>query len=185
MSSSFRWIKLNSSLNNSRTFSAQLRVTLSVDYLDVAKVRCGEIQAECGAAAYDYIQRAISAAMTGKTQAIVTAPIHKAALQLAGVPFHGHTEMLAAQTNTEDYCMMLTSPEISVCLVTTHLAISKVPASISEERIFKVIELAAEAMERMSEARGRRSEIRGQGSGRMNFNSCFESALAYGQGKKA
>ena len=118
--------------------------------LDSTKVSCGKIQAACGAAAYDYIQLAISAAMTGKTGAIVTAPIHKEALQLAGVPYHGHTEMLAVQTNTENYCMMLTSPEISVCLVTTHLAISKVPTGITEDRIFKVIELAAEAMQRLA-----------------------------------
>ncbi len=132
--------------------------------LDSANVRCGEIQAKCGAAAYDYIQRAIDAAMTGKTSAIVTAPIHKEALKLAKIPFHGHTEILAAQTHTQDYCMMLTSPEISVCLVTTHLAISEVPAAISEERIYKVIELAAEAMEQISEVRGRKSEVGSQGS---------------------
>lgn len=118
--------------------------------LDSAKICCGKIQAECGSAAYDYISRGISAALSGKISAIVTAPIHKEALQLAGVPFHGHTEMLASQTGTKDYCMMLTSKAISVCLVTTHLAINAVPQEINEERILKVIELAAEAMMHMN-----------------------------------
>ncbi len=137
---------------------AEDTLVIDCEGLDSAKVSCGEIQAECGAAAYDYIQRAINAAMNGKTGAVVTAPIHKEALQLAGIPFHGHTEMLAAQTNTKDYCMMLTSPEISVCLVTTHLALSKVPANITEDRIFKVIELAAEAIAKKSDVNGRQSK---------------------------
>jgi 4-hydroxythreonine-4-phosphate dehydrogenase len=114
--------------------------------LDSDAVVCGEVQAACGAAAYDYIKRAISAAVDGKTAAVVTAPIHKEALKLAGVPFHGHTEMLAEQTGTHDYCMMMASDEINVCLVTTHTALANVSHEISEERILKVIELADKAM---------------------------------------
>jgi 4-hydroxythreonine-4-phosphate dehydrogenase len=119
--------------------------------LDSAAVVCGEVQGACGAAAYDYIKRAISAAVSGKTAAVVTAPIHKEALKLAGVPFHGHTEMLAEHTGTCDYCMMMASDEINVCLVTTHTALSNVVHEITEERILKVIDLADGAMR----ARGR------------------------------
>jgi 4-hydroxythreonine-4-phosphate dehydrogenase len=114
--------------------------------LDSESVVCGEVQAECGAAAYEYIQRAIEAAQSAKTCAVVTGPIHKEALQLAGVPFHGHTEMLAALTDTSDYCMMMASEEINVCLVTTHAAISEVSGQITEDRILRVIELASAAV---------------------------------------
>jgi len=136
--------------NSTKNWKGDKALVVDCGGLDSQKVACGKIQAECGTAAYDYIQRAINAAMIGKTCAVVTAPIHKEALQLAGVPFHGHTEMLAAHTGTKDYCMMLTSAEISVCLVTTHLALAKVPAEITKERIFKVIELASLAMKQLS-----------------------------------
>ncbi len=119
--------------------------------LDSNTVVCGEVQAACGAAAYDYIKSAIYAAVDGKTAAVVTAPIHKEALKLAGVPFHGHTEMFAEHTGTRDYCMMMASDEINVCLVTTHTALKDVPHEITEDRILKVIELADAAMH----ARGR------------------------------
>ena len=85
--------------------------------------------------------------------AIVTAPLHKEALRDAGVPFPGHTEMLAEHTSTRDYCMMLTSAEISVCLVTTHVALSVVPNALSTSRIVKVIELADAAMARLGRGR--------------------------------
>ena len=111
-----------------------------------ARQNQGEVQAECGAAAYEYIKRAVEAAQSEKTCAVVTGPIHKEALQLAGVPFHGHTEMLAALTNTTDYCMMMASQEINVCLVTTHAALSDVPGQIREDRILKVIEMASAAV---------------------------------------
>jgi 4-hydroxythreonine-4-phosphate dehydrogenase len=120
--------------------------------LDCAGVRCGEVQAECGAAAYDYIERAVKAARGGKTCAVVTAPIHKEALQLAGIPYPGHTEILAAHTATRDYCMMMASAEINVCLVTTHEALSAVPGLLTETRIDRVIELTAAAMRRMGVA---------------------------------
>jgi 4-phospho-D-threonate 3-dehydrogenase / 4-phospho-D-erythronate 3-dehydrogenase len=124
-------------------------VVLDCAGLDSATVRPGEVQRECGAAAYDYIRRAIGAARDGMTSAVVTAPVHKEALGLADIPYPGHTEMLAAHTATRDYCMMMASDEINVCLVTTHVALSAVPAGITENRIVKVIELAASAMRRM------------------------------------
>jgi 4-hydroxythreonine-4-phosphate dehydrogenase len=116
--------------------------------LDSESVIPGRVQSECGAAAYDYIECAIKAARGGKVTGIVTAPIHKESLQLSGVPYPGHTELLAAHTATRDYCMMMASESINVCLVTTHIALSEVPRSISVERIETVIGLAVSAMQR-------------------------------------
>ncbi len=116
--------------------------------LDSGRVEPGLVQRDCGAAAYNFIELAIKAARAGKTAGVVTAPIHKESLQLAGVPYPGHTELFAAHTATRDYCMMMASDSINVCLVTTHIALSEVPASLSVERIEKVIELAVAAMQR-------------------------------------
>ena len=123
--------------------------------VDADAVVPGTVQAACGRAAYVYVREAIDAALRKRTLAIVTAPLHKGALRLAGVGFPGHTELLAAHTHTSDYCMMLGSDAITVSLVTTHIALSNVPAGITQARILKVIELTDAAMRRRGRARPR------------------------------
>ena len=112
----------------------------------------GVVQAACGAAAFRYVQLAVQAAQQGWIRAVVTAPLHKEALQLAGVPYPGHTEMLAALTGTRRYCMMMAAPEINVCLATTHIALSQVAAELTTARIGEVIRLADAAMRRFGSA---------------------------------
>jgi len=116
--------------------------------LDAEALWPGKVQAACGAAAYRYVELAVRAALAGTVRAVVTAPLHKQALQLAGVPYPGHTEMLAALTGTGRYCMMMASAEINVCLVTTHCALSSIPGQVTTARVLEVIHLAAEAMRR-------------------------------------
>jgi len=122
-----------------------------LDYaaLDAGVIECGAVQEACGSAAYRYIEAAIAAAREGRIGAIVTCPIHKEALRLAGIAYPGHTEILAAHTATKEYCMMLASDEITVSLVTTHLALDRVGAAITSDRIGSVIRLTYEAMQRM------------------------------------
>ncbi len=108
----------------------------------------GRVQTVCGAAAARYIEMAVAAAGRGAIDAVVTAPVHKAALRLAGVPFPGHTEMLAALTGTERYCMMMAANAMNVCLVTTHIALAQVPVQLTTERILEVIRLADAAIRR-------------------------------------
>jgi 4-hydroxythreonine-4-phosphate dehydrogenase len=87
--------------------------------------------------------------MAGGVQAVVTGPIHKEALQLAGVRFPGHTEILAAMTGSRSVCMMMASREITVSLVTTHVNYEAVPEMLSRRRIVEVIRLTAEAVGRI------------------------------------
>ncbi len=120
-----------------------------------ADVVPGRIDAACGGAAFCYIDAAIQAALTRRVAALVTAPIHKQALALAGVPLPGHTEILAEKTGTENYCMMLTSDEITVSLVTTHVGICNVAGQINSPRILDVIRLSDRAMRRIRRRRPR------------------------------
>ena len=88
----------------------------TVDVLDVSSISpeeiCrGTIDARAGAAAVKAIKTAVHLAMHGELDAITTAPICKAAINRAGAPYSGHTEMLAAFTNTSDVVMMLCTPE--------------------------------------------------------------------------
>ncbi|WP_171173622.1 4-hydroxythreonine-4-phosphate dehydrogenase PdxA [Ruegeria sp. HKCCD8929] len=83
----------------------------------------GEISAECGKAAYDAIVRGIGHAIKGHVSGIVTAPIHKAALSLAGIRYPGHTEILAKLGGAERVAMMLGNDDIRTVLVTIHCSL--------------------------------------------------------------
>jgi len=109
----------------------------------------GQVSAACGRAGYLFIEQAITAALAGKIDGVVTAPIHKEALNLSGVQHPGHTEIFTALTGAKRSCMMLYSPALTVSMVTTHVGYYEVPAKITPERILNVIELTAEAMRRI------------------------------------
>lgn len=109
----------------------------------------GEISATCGKAGYIFIEQAIRAARDGKIAGVVTAPIHKEALRLAGIPHPGHTEIFTALTGAKRGCMMLHSDVLTVSMATTHIGYHEVPIRLSVTRILDVIELTAEAMRRM------------------------------------
>jgi 4-hydroxythreonine-4-phosphate dehydrogenase len=79
--------------------------------------------------------------------AIVTNPIHKESFNLAGYgqKYPGHTEMLAALTGTQRYCMMLATGNLRVCHVTTHVSLlDALTKHITPERVLEVIGLADE-----------------------------------------
>jgi 4-hydroxythreonine-4-phosphate dehydrogenase len=128
---------------------------VDVAAVDAARLVPGRVQAEAGRAAYAYIDAAIRAAMSGRVAGIATAPIHKQALHAAGIALPGHTEILAQQTGASRYCMMLTAPEITVSLVTTHLAMREVAGRITRSRVAEVLALTHDAMRRMRGAEPR------------------------------
>jgi len=122
---------------------------LDLKAIDAAAVEPGRVSAACGAAAYRYFTFAIDEALAGRVDAIATAPLHKEALHAAGIPFPGHTEILATRTNADRSCMMLTAPTITCSLVTVHVGYREVPALLTTDRILDTIELTAAAMLRM------------------------------------
>ena len=105
----------------------------------------GRPSAENGKACVDYIKKAVGLAMEKKVDGIVTAPISKEALRLAGFSWPGHTEMLAEFTRTKEYAMMLVGGPLRVILVTTHTALKNVPALVTKERVLGTILLARKA----------------------------------------
>ncbi|MEA3247519.1 MAG: 4-hydroxythreonine-4-phosphate dehydrogenase PdxA [Gemmatimonadota bacterium] len=90
--------------------------------------------AEAGRLAGLAIQRAVRLAQSGAVQGIVTGPIDKAALAAGGFDYPGHTEMLAALTQST-VAMMLASDRLRVVLATTHIALRDVPAAVTAEAI--------------------------------------------------
>lgn len=117
--------------------------------LDAHLVKPGTVDAQHGKASYVYIMRAIDQAKQGKVDAIVTNPIHKEALNLAGISYPGHTEILETETASKSICMMLTSRQITCSLVTAHVGYNQVVDLLSVERILEVIQLTDTAMRAM------------------------------------
>ncbi len=123
---------------------------LHVKSLDPGAFQPTRIDAGTGQASYAYINRAIDAALAGQVQAVTTAPINKEALNLAGVPFPGHTEIFADRAGSQRWCMMQYSPEITCTFVTVHVGYAEVPGLLTQERILEVIQLSAENLERIN-----------------------------------
>ena len=105
------------------------------------QVEIGRANATCGKASVEYINKAIDLCQKGELQAMVTAPINKEAMNLAGFRFAGHTELLAQRTNTCHYAMMLAGGGLRVVLVTTHTAITDVPSRITQDSVSRTIRL--------------------------------------------
>jgi len=99
-----------------------------------------------GQQAYDAIARAVDDAMAGETAAIVTGPISKEALNLAGHHYSGHTELLADLTGSRDTCMLLAHENLRVAHVSTHVALARVPSLVTPKRLTRVIDLTLDAL---------------------------------------
>ncbi len=128
----------------------------TVDCLDLhllpADLPYGVVSAAAGDAAYRYIERAVSLALTGEIAAICTAPINKEALHKGGHHYPGHTEILAELTGVTDFSMMLAAPGLRVIHVTTHIGLLDAIERIEPERVYQVIRLAHETLTRADTA---------------------------------
>jgi len=85
------------------------------------------------------IDQATDLCIDGVYQALVTAPVHKAAINDSGIVFSGHTEWIANRCGDYIPVMMLASPALRVCLATTHLPLARVPDAITTDSLRTVI----------------------------------------------
>lgn len=111
-------------------------------------VKLGEIDAQSGRAAGQYIEKAVALCLEGKLDGITTAPINKEALHLGGYDFPGHTEMLASLTNTSDFAMSFVAPKLRVALLTTHLPLAQIPSQVKKAPLERLIRLVDREMKR-------------------------------------
>lgn len=114
--------------------------------LDLAEVQLGVASAAGGRAALAYIEQALEWALTGDVDALVTGPINKEALLLAGSAFPGHTELLASRTGSRRATMMLVGGGLRVTLVTTHVALRRLTGLLTTKRILQTIQVTDEAL---------------------------------------
>ena len=115
---------------------------------DAAAVRPGVASAAGGRAAFEVIRRAAADAQAGRIDAIATGPINKTAFRLAGLPWRGHTDLLAHLTGAADVAMMFHAERLRVVLATVHIPLAEVPAQLTRQRMERTIELAAAGLPR-------------------------------------
>lgn len=107
----------------------------------------GDPAAAAGRLAGRAIERAAWLARAREVDAIVTAPVEKRALHLAGFRYPGVTEFLGSLTGGTETVMMLVTGALRVVLVTTHIPLREVPARVTTERVVRVGEIARAGLE--------------------------------------
>ncbi len=125
--------------------------TGTIDLIDMKNVNMdefefGEIQAQCGQAAFDYIEKAIDLAMKNEVDALATTPINKESLYAAKVPFIGHTEMLEELTNSHDPLTMFQVLDLRIFFLTRHLSLKDAIDQMTKERIRDYVERSHDAL---------------------------------------
>ena len=107
------------------------------------------VDPSCGASAFAWLEQGIQLALEKRVAAIVTAPLHKEALNQAGRHYAGHTEILAEKTGTREYSLMLIAGPFRVVHVTCHVAMAQVPSLLTVERVTCAIRLFHKALSRL------------------------------------
>jgi 4-hydroxythreonine-4-phosphate dehydrogenase len=115
----------------------------------------GVLSADAGRAAYDVIVRAVSDAQRGVVNAIATAPVNKEAFRLAGLPWSGHTDLLAHLTGSPHVAMLFYSEALRVVLATVHIALAEVPRALTAVSLESTIDLTARELPRFGITRPR------------------------------
>jgi 4-hydroxythreonine-4-phosphate dehydrogenase len=106
-----------------------------------APVTPGELDARNSAYVIETLERAVDGCMDGTFDGMVTGPVHKGIINAAGVPFTGHTEMLAERTGTPRVVMMLCGAGLRVALATTHVALRDVPSLLDQPMLEQILRI--------------------------------------------
>jgi 4-hydroxythreonine-4-phosphate dehydrogenase len=106
-----------------------------------APVVCGKPDSANAQTLLDGLARAVKGCLNGEFSGLVTLPVAKSVIADAGIPFTGHTELLAELTNAALPVMMLVAGELRVALVSTHMPLSAVPGYVTKKRLGDVIEV--------------------------------------------
>lgn len=119
---------------------------IDLDNVDMSTFEYGQVQAQCGKAAFEYIEYAIKLAMDKKVDALATTPINKESLKAAEVPFIGHTEMLEELTNSHDPLTMFQVKSLRIFFLTRHLSVKAAIDQMTKERVHDYVKRSYDAL---------------------------------------
>ena len=114
--------------------------------VDVDQISMGKVCCEAGRAAAEWVIRAVDLAMADRIDGIVTAPLNKEAMNLAGYPYAGHTELLAEKSDAGRAHLMLVSDRMNVSHVTGHIALHEVPDRLTVDLIYDTVRLTRDVL---------------------------------------
>ena len=122
---------------------------IDLNNIDMDEFEYGEVQAQCGKAAFEYIKTSVDLAMNGEAKALATTPINKESLQAAEVPYIGHTEMLEDLANTKDPLTMFQVRGMRIFFLTRHLSLKDAIAQMTKERVRDYLIRCDQALQRL------------------------------------
>jgi 4-hydroxythreonine-4-phosphate dehydrogenase len=128
---------------------------LDLGNADPAVIEPGQVSAAAGRAAVEYVLAACDLALAGEVDAVVTAPLNKEAMNLAGFHYAGHTELLAERTGADKVSMLLTGPKLRVVHVSTHVSLAEAIRRVTTARVAEVIDLAHRSCQALGVAQPR------------------------------
>lgn len=123
------------------------KVNLITCWEDDFEVQPGSITPEAGKAAFISLEKMMADLLSGKLDGIVTAPINKKNMQSAGFNYPGHTQYITEKAGGQSL-MMMVSAGIRVGVVTDHIPLSEVPASLSKEVILKSLNIMLKTLQK-------------------------------------
>lgn len=110
-------------------------------WMENVKITLGKCTSEGGKYATFSLEQATEDLLAGHLDALITAPINKKAMQLSGFSYPGHTEYLTSRFHSKENLMLMVNEDLRIGLVTNHIPISQVAATITTELVLKKIEL--------------------------------------------
>jgi len=119
---------------------------IDLDNVNHKNFSFGKIKAEYGRASIEYLDKALELLKKNEIDCLVTAPISKEAVNLAGFHYSGHTEYLEKHTESKDTVMMLLNKHLKFTLVTRHVPLKTVSWAINKDKLAKTISLTNQAL---------------------------------------
>ncbi|WP_313890901.1 4-hydroxythreonine-4-phosphate dehydrogenase PdxA [Psychrobacillus sp.] len=126
----------------------------TIDVIDLANIDMdsfepGQVSAQNGQAAFEFIKRSVEMAMAGEVKAIATTPINKESLKAAKVPYIGHTEMLEDLGKTPDPLTMFQVNGMRIFFLTRHVSVAEAITQMTKERVHDYLIRCDKALQRL------------------------------------
>ena len=127
---------------------------IDLSNIDQSVFQYGKVQAMCGRAAWEYIEKSISLAMNHEVDAVATTPINKESLRAASIPFIGHTEIFGALTGTKDPLTMFETRGLRIFFLTRHKSLRDMLGDITKDNIKKCVRKCQDVLKKLGITEG-------------------------------
>ncbi|TDL86641.1 4-hydroxythreonine-4-phosphate dehydrogenase PdxA [Vibrio vulnificus] len=122
---------------------------LNLNNIDMNQLEYGQVSAQCGQGAFEYIKKSVELALAGEVKALATTPINKESLKAAKVPYIGHTEMLEDLAGSDDPLTMFEVNGMRIFFLTRHLSLKDAIGQMTKERVRDYLVRCDKALQRL------------------------------------